>query len=105
MTRDDRCRAAAPPPADSQTANGKPVYRPRCPDHIHDEFPPACGGCRRAREAAKIAADSAEERETEARAKIRAAIDECRHCDQYGRLDDLSDCPQHPNFRAIPVGT
>jgi hypothetical protein len=34
-----------------------------------------------------------------ARPERRAAIDNCPDCDQYGRLDDLTDCPRHPNFR------
>lgn len=33
------------------------------------------------------------------RAAIRAAIDDCPDCDSFGRLNDLSDCPKHPNFR------
>lgn len=32
-------------------------------------------------------------------AVIRSAIDRCPDCDQYGRTDDLTDCPKHPNFR------
>jgi hypothetical protein len=34
-----------------------------------------------------------------ARPEWRAAIDDCTDCDAYGRLDDLTDCPKHPNFR------
>ncbi|MGE2718508.1 hypothetical protein [Mycolicibacterium celeriflavum] len=33
------------------------------------------------------------------RAAVRDAIDECLFCDQFGRLDNLQDCPRHPNFR------
>ncbi|PND58117.1 hypothetical protein CRM90_08995 [Mycobacterium sp. ENV421] len=33
------------------------------------------------------------------RAAVRAAIDRCPSCDQFGRLDNLEDCPRHPNFR------
>lgn len=33
------------------------------------------------------------------RRAITQAIDNCRHCDQYGRLDDLADCPRHSNHR------
>ncbi len=33
------------------------------------------------------------------RATVRDAIDECAFCDQFGRLDNLQDCPRHPNFR------
>ena len=96
-------QAAAPPPSHSQTANGKPTYHPRCAKHIHDEYPPACGGCGQAREAAKASAQTAEEREAERRGRIRDAIDACPDCDPWGRLDDLSDCPQHPNFRVIAM--
>ncbi|BBY67558.1 hypothetical protein [Mycolicibacterium helvum] len=94
-------RSAAPPSL--QSANGKPTYSPRCPKHIHDENPPACGGCGRAREASKASAQTAQEREAQRRNQIRDAIDACGDCDQVGRLDDLSDCPKHPNFRMIAV--
>lgn len=30
---------------------------------------------------------------------VRSAIDACPDCDAVGRLDDLTDCPKHPNFR------
>lgn len=96
-------QAAAPLLSTSQSGNGKPTYTPRCPKHIHIEHPPACHGCGEARAAAKAAAESAEEREAAERNRIRDAIDRCRECDQYGRLDDLTDCPKHPNFRVIPV--
>jgi hypothetical protein len=33
---------------------------------------------------------------------IRPAIDACRDCDIYGRLDDQTDCPNHGNFRQHP---
>ena len=33
------------------------------------------------------------------RVAITRAIDNCGDCDQYGRLDDLSDCPRHDNHR------
>lgn len=94
---------SAAPPLSGQSANGKPTYHPRCAKHIHTERPPKCGGCGDAREAAKAAATVAEQREADQRARTRAAIDRCRDCDQYGRLDDLSDCPKHLNFRAITV--
>lgn len=35
------------------------------------------------------------------RVEIRKAIDGCRRCDEYGRLDDQSDCPHHENFRTF----
>ena len=40
---------------------------------------------------------------TELKATIRAGIDACNGCDLYGRLDDQSDCPRHPNFRQPDV--
>ena len=46
---------------------------------------------------------TAEEREAERRSQIRAAIDACQDCDPWGRLDDLSACPQHLNFRVIAM--
>ena len=33
------------------------------------------------------------------RRAITQAIDNCKHCDQYGRLDDLTACPRHGNHR------
>ncbi|WP_304117256.1 hypothetical protein [Mycolicibacterium bacteremicum] len=96
-------QAAAPPTSSSQTANGKPTFHPRCADHIHDEFPPKCHGCGEARRAAEASARTAEEREAERRGQIRDAIDACQDCDPWGRLDDLSDCPQHLNFRVIAM--
>jgi hypothetical protein len=33
------------------------------------------------------------------RAAVRDAIEKCASCDQFGRLDNLQDCPRHPNFR------
>lgn len=95
-------RSATAPPS-SQSANGKQTFHPRCPKHIHDEYPPACGGCGQAREASKASAQTAQEREAQRRNQIRDAIDACGDCDQVGRLDDLSDCPKHPNFRMIAM--
>lgn len=102
----EKGRDTAPPPSppsSSQPANGKPIYHPRCAKHIHDEFPPGCHGCGEARQAAEASARTAEEREAERRGEIRDAIDACQDCDPWGRLDDLSDCPQHLNFRVIAM--
>lgn len=33
---------------------------------------------------------------------VHNAIAGCPDCDDYGRLDDLSDCPKHGNFRQYP---
>lgn len=48
------------------------------------------------REHAQVQAGVAE---IQALYQIREAIDACDECDTYGRLDDLTDCPRHPNFR------
>lgn len=96
---------SAPPTSSAQSANGKAAkwvrgpFGPRCTDHIDVEFPPACGGCGSAREAAKREDDQAVTDARAARAAITRAIDDCADCDAYGRLHDLSDCPRHPNHR------
>jgi len=71
----------------------------RCPRHHHDPDPPPCGACadaRRANDAAKQTADA--ERQAQ-RAALRAAIDDCTHCDDYGlfevRPNEMARCP-HP---------
>lgn len=99
--------SAQPAPArtDHRLANGKrpPWIRgphgPRCRRHINDPDPPGCRGCEKAREAEKAERDAEQARQDEERARIRRAIDSCRDCDQYGRLDDLRRCPKHPTFR------
>lgn len=78
----------------------------RCPNHIHwdaarrGEVPNCrpCGDARKAHEAWQASAAAAEKA---TRSATRAAIDGCPDCDGAGRLDDLSDCPKHPNFRQI----
>jgi hypothetical protein len=40
---------------------GAPVYRPRCPAHLHVEFPPPCGACKEARLRAEADEAKAEE--------------------------------------------
>ncbi|WP_457095044.1 hypothetical protein [Mycobacteroides abscessus] len=88
--------AASPPPAPLLDHLGQP----RCRKHFGVENPPDCPPCGLERER-KEALDrfKAERIEAERRA-IRAAIDSCPNkCDDAGRLDDLSDCPLHPNFR------
>lgn len=88
-----------PPQQQSANRNGR---RPRCARHAaiaNDADVPPCPACRDLR-----LADEAAQRETAARADtdraaIRQAINDCPDCDEVGRLDDLSDCPNHPNFR------
>lgn len=64
-----------------------------------------CGDCanaRRAFDAWKVDQADREREATEAveadRRTIREAIDDCPDCDDFGRLDDLTPCPKHPNF-------
>jgi hypothetical protein len=87
---------SGPPPSIPEPENPQP---PRyCSKHPHGTDR-GCIPCRDAREAHKAwEGREAEARTTEA-AGIRAAIDDCTDCDDYGRLDDFSDCPKHPNFR------
>jgi hypothetical protein len=73
-----------------------------CPKHMPDgtiDSCPACGHHRKRREAWDA---ELEERVTAARNLIRQAINKCRDCDAFGRLDDLTDCPKHRNFRQYP---
>lgn len=95
--------AAAPPPTPQETANSEQEtigpYGPRCPDHRDDPDPPSCPGCKRARLAVEARERDTAERAHAEREQIRMAIDDCDLCDEFGRLDDQSDCPEHPNFR------
>ena len=82
--------AASERTGDQQHAAGP--FGPRCTKHRNDADPPGCWDCKRAadRGAVALAADNA---------AVRKAIDDCHHCDDYGRLDDLTPCPEHPSFR------
>lgn len=64
-----------------------------------------CGDCANARRAFDAWKADQADREREAteaveadRRTIREAIDDCPDCDDFGRLDDLTPCPKHPNF-------
>lgn len=86
-------------PSSKQTANAK---RPRCARHAHidnDADVPPCLDCKQARLTSEADADERASREDAARDRIRRIIDNCDHCDAFARLDDLTDCPRHPNFR------
>lgn len=90
------------PPAPQETATSETTigpYGPRCADHADDPDPPSCPGCKRARLAFEAVERDTTERAHADRASIRAAIDDCTECDTAGRRDDLTDCPQHRNFR------
>lgn len=64
-----------------------------------------CGDCANARRVFEAWEAQQGDREREAaeaaaadRSAIRAAIDDCDDCDDFGRLDDLTACPNHPAF-------
>ncbi|QQG99533.1 hypothetical protein HBE99_24015 [Mycobacteroides chelonae] len=87
----------APPPLPPPLVG---PHGPRCRKHFYVEIPPDCRPCGQERER-KEAIEEVEAARLEAEHRaIRAAIDSCPNkCDQAGRLDDLTDCPLHPNFR------
>jgi hypothetical protein len=60
-----------------------------------------CRGCGDARLKFEAWKRTNDDRITELKATIRAGIDNCDQCDDYGRLDDQSDCPKHLNFRQL----
>jgi hypothetical protein len=81
--------------------DGGPPPR-HCPKHMPDgttDSCPPCGHHRKCREAWDA---EFEERRLATRGLIRKAIDDCHDCDQFGKLDDATDCPKHPNFRQYP---
>lgn len=91
-------QAAAPPPSSKQSANGKPTYHPRCPNHIHVERPPACPGCRDARVQAEEHAVAAQSRADNRRRVRRDEITSCPDCDQNGWIEadtGVKRCPRH----------
>lgn len=99
----DEPRTPAPASPLQQSANGKSIHpRPRCARHAHiadESSVPPCPACRDLRLADEAAQRESAARADTHRAAIREAIDRCPDCDGFGRLDDLSDCPNHPNFR------
>lgn len=83
-------RGALPPPAE---------LSPYCQEHPGgtDHNCRACGTARTRHEAWT---EEQRQRDEAERSRIRAAIDACSNrCDDFGRLDDFTDCPHHPNFR------
>lgn len=88
--------AATPPPAPNLDHLGQP----RCRKHFGVENPPDCPPCGLERERKEALDRFKADRVAAERRAIRAAIDSCPNkCDDAGRLDDLTDCPLHPNFR------
>lgn len=86
---------AAEEPPFHLAASGKVV----CAKHVGTDGVKPCHDCGRAREAYEADRAATAEGELRHRAAIRAAIDACTRCDDFGRLDDLTDCPAHSNFR------
>lgn len=88
-------------------SNPDPAHTPSpfC-DHHPGGTRTRCGDCANARRAFEAWEQSQTDRDREAtdavesdRRAIRAAIDACDNgCDDFGRLDDLTACPKHPNF-------
>ncbi|KHO18650.1 hypothetical protein QQ25_24750 [Mycolicibacterium setense] len=70
-----------------------------CAKHIGTEGTDPCWSCGEARKAYEADCAAEADDESQHRAAIRAAIDDCPRCDDFGRLDDLTDCPGHANFR------
>ncbi|MDG5772364.1 hypothetical protein [Mycolicibacterium fortuitum] len=75
---------------------------PRCERHRDPVIfprPPDCRDCQNVRESREAAQRTADEQAKAAKAAITRAIGDCPDCDDYGRLDDLTDCPLHANHR------
>lgn len=73
---------------------------PRCEHHRSTPNPPPCQACKLVREQRDADRQAEDRMLAAARDTIRAAIDNCTNgCDDYARLPDLTDCPNHPNFR------
>jgi hypothetical protein len=97
--------SADPPPPIN---NSKPIRddAPRCERHRDSTrypTPPNCIACRDIRIHHEAQQQAATEQEiamkTAIDTAVRAAIDNCLDCDDYGRLDNQAACPNHPSFR------
>jgi hypothetical protein len=100
-TRPDQTR---PVPSSLETLGGgvtsvdaRQTPRPHCKDH-EENSPDPCPACLRRRkwdEAREEAAADELEAQRQKRRHLVEVIEDCPDCDQYGRRDDLSDCPKH----------
>lgn len=75
--------------------------RPQCLRHEENSDDP-CPDCRKRRkwdEAQEAVAADELETKRQQRKALADAIRRCPDCDDYGRLDDLSDCPKHPPLK------
>ncbi|OXM69662.1 hypothetical protein [Amycolatopsis vastitatis] len=82
-------RRTSPFPRPSTPARASPPPTPRCVEHEHDDNPPRCGACERARQAAEQDAyeKRVETRHAELRAKTgdrRRTVENCSMCDDEG---------------------
>jgi hypothetical protein len=92
-----------PPPKNlngEQPSNPPPRY---CPAHTPNGTNEPCGACAQARHDYGTWKKTNTERITELKATIRAAINNCEECDEYGRPFNgpSQHCPRHPNFRQL----
>ncbi|PMC63393.1 hypothetical protein CJ204_00810 [Corynebacterium xerosis] len=68
----------------------------RCHKHATDEYPPPCGGCATAREAAEAAQDDRDAERRSAAATRRQTITACSLCDETGQILDDRGRPMDP---------
>lgn len=73
-----------------------------CPDHMPDGTEDSCRPCMNHRERREAWDAEFERRRVATGRLIREAIEARQDCDGAGRLDDLSDCLRHVNFRQLP---
>lgn len=90
----DAAAATAAPPARHWVMG---PHGPRCADHVDNPSPPKCGGCGRAREAAKAQAEAEATAIAAEKAAIRAEINACTSCDHNGMThgDEPRRCTEH----------
>lgn len=70
----------------------------RCHKHATDEYPPPCGGCATAREAAEAAQDDRDAERRSAAATRRQTITACSLCDDTGQIVGDNGAPLAPSL-------
>lgn len=70
----------------------------RCHKHATDEYPPPCGGCATAREAAEAAQDNRDAERRAAAAARRQTIAACSLCDDTGQIVGDNGAPLAPSL-------
>lgn len=91
--------SAAPPPPEIPAEEEQTEPDRYCSKHMPFGTPGNCRDCGTARTEHYAWTQTREAHRQRAAVAIRAAIDACPDCDFVGRLDNLRDCPKHPNFR------